>query len=56
MFILYVPMSFLHAAVIRTFAGKILFAQNILCTTFISTCIRHFYYLHSYIQLKVWEA
>ena len=31
---------------------KIILDQNILCTTFISTFIWHFYHLHSYIELK----
>jgi hypothetical protein len=48
-------MNFLHVAVIRTIAGKILLAQNILCSTFISTFIGHLYHLRSCIELRVCE-
>jgi len=49
-------MNFLHVAVIVTIAGKILLAQNTVCTTFIRTFIGHLYHLHSYIELRVCEV
>lgn len=49
-------MNFLHVAVIRTIAGKILLAQNILCAAFISTFIGHLYHLRSYKELRVCEV
>jgi len=48
-------MNFLHVAVI-TIAGKIVLAQNTVCTMFISTFTGHLYHLHSYIELRVCEV